>query len=68
MVFIFRFSQQTRVVMSQHPSFKALGGGNKKRRNVLKRFERIVVLRRRGKFADGEGTRVTGLPKTKPDV
>ena len=51
--------------MSQHPSFKAGGSSNKKRRNVLKRFERVSLLNKRGQWKDGE--RVTGLAKTKPE-
>jgi small basic protein (TIGR04137 family) len=50
--------------MSQHPSFRAPGGIQKKR-NVLKRFERVELLRKRGQYTDGQ--RVTGLPKTKPE-
>ncbi len=33
------------------------------RRNVLKRFERIDILKKQGKYKDGQ--RVWGLPKTK---
>ena len=51
--------------MSQHPSFKAGSSASKKRRNVLKRFERVSLLEKRGQWKDGE--RVTGLVKTKPD-
>lgn len=51
--------------MSQHPSFKAGGGSSKKRRNVLKRFERIILLRKRERWSNGD--RVIGLPKTKPE-
>jgi small basic protein (TIGR04137 family) len=51
--------------MSQHNSFKALGSGGKKNRTVLKRFERIDLLRKRGQWE--EGKRVVGLRKTKPD-
>ena len=50
--------------MSQHPSFKA-EGGNKKKRNVLKRFERIALLQRRGEWQEGD--RVQGLRKTLAD-
>lgn len=35
------------------------------KRNVLKRFERVELLRKRGQYKEGE--RVTGLRKTKPD-
>jgi small basic protein (TIGR04137 family) len=34
------------------------------KRNVLKRFERVAVLKKRGEWT--EGSRVTGLKKTKP--
>jgi len=50
--------------MSQHKSFKP-PGGNVKRRNVLKRFERIDLLKKRGQWKDGD--RVVSLVKTKPD-
>jgi len=49
--------------MSQHRSLKGastLGA----RRNVLKRFERVEILKKRGLWKPGD--RVTGLPKTKP--
>lgn len=49
--------------MSRHKSFgKANKGGQK--RNVLKRYERIDVLRKLGKWEDSEAKKVTGLPKT----
>jgi small basic protein (TIGR04137 family) len=51
--------------MSQHPSFKAGGGTSKKKRNVLKRFERVALLAKRGQWKSGE--RVQGLRKTRPD-
>lgn len=53
--------------MSQHNSFKSQGGASQKRRNVIKRFERIALLKKRGQFQDREGARATGLPKTKPE-
>lgn len=49
--------------MSRHPSFGKSNKGVKKR-NVLKRFERIEVLRKLGKWVDGENQRATNLPKT----
>jgi small basic protein (TIGR04137 family) len=52
-------------IMSQHNSFKAAGGGGKKNRTVLKRFERVDLLRKRGQWEDGN--RVIGLRKTKPE-
>jgi len=51
--------------MSQHRSLRAastLGG----KRNVMKRFERIEVLKKRGQWKAGD--RITGLRKTKADV
>ena len=50
--------------MSQHPSFKVGAASGKKRRNVLKRFERVTLLQKRGDWKEGD--RVTGLVKTKP--
>ena len=50
--------------MSQHSSFKSGGAASSKKRSVLKRFERIDLLRKRGMWKDNG--RVTGLPKTKP--
>lgn len=48
--------------MSQHSSLKAASKITTKR-NVMKRFERIDVLRGRGKWKEGD--RALGLPKTK---
>lgn len=49
--------------MSRHPSYgKAVGTA--KKRNVLKRFERIDVLKKLGRFNVETQKRVTGLPKT----
>jgi small basic protein (TIGR04137 family) len=51
--------------MSQHRSLRAastLGG----KRNVLKRFERTALLKKRGQWKDGD--RITGLRKTKPEA
>lgn len=49
--------------MTRHRSY---GRSSKtaKKRNVLKRFERVDVLRKIGRWKDGENTKVTGLPKT----
>lgn len=52
--------------MSQHPSFKAGGAGSKKKRNVLKRFERVSILRKRGEWKPEQG--VMGLKKTLPEA
>ena len=51
--------------MSRHRSLRSsntLGAT----RNVLKRFERVALLRKRGQWK--EGARVTGLRKTKPEA
>ncbi|NOX98789.1 MAG: small basic protein [Verrucomicrobia bacterium] len=54
--------------MSQHPSLKLSKNVGSKRSvlKVLKRFERIKLLRTRGEWK--EGTSPLGLPKTKPDA
>jgi small basic protein (TIGR04137 family) len=51
--------------MSQHRSLKGSSTITAKR-NVLKRFERVDTLKRRGVFKPGQ--KVIGLPKTKPDA
>jgi small basic protein (TIGR04137 family) len=51
--------------MSQHSSLRAASTSGSKR-NVLKRFERVELLKRRGQWKEGD--KVTGLRKTKPDV
>lgn len=52
--------------MSQHPSLKASGGGLVTKRNVMKRFERVAILKKRGQWKEGD--RVQGLRKTKPEI
>ncbi len=49
--------------MSRHPSYGKSSKSDKKR-NVLKRFERIDVLKKLGRWKEGEDKKVTGLPKT----
>ncbi len=49
--------------MSQHPSLKSSKTVGAKR-SVLKRFERIKLMRARGEWK--EGTSPIGLRKTKP--
>jgi small basic protein (TIGR04137 family) len=49
-------------LMSIHRSLK-VSGKIRKKRNVLKRFERIDVLKDDGRYGDGQ--KVWGLPKTK---
>jgi len=51
--------------MSQHRSLKG-ASTIAARRNVLKRFERVEVLKKRGQWK--KDSKVIGLPKTKPDV
>ncbi len=50
--------------MSQHPSLKGKSTIAAKR-SVLKRFERVELLQKRGQFKDGQ--KVIGLPKTRPE-
>ncbi|MCP4846629.1 MAG: small basic protein [Verrucomicrobiaceae bacterium] len=50
--------------MSQHRSLKGSSSVGAKR-SVLKRFERVKLLKSRGQWKDGETP--LGLPKTKPD-
>ena len=49
--------------MSRHTSFGKANKGAKKR-NVLKRFERVDVLKKLGRWDESKNTRVTSLPKT----
>lgn len=49
--------------MSVHPSLKTKGAVAE-RRNVMKRYERIDLLKKEGRFQDGD--KAWGLPKTKP--
>lgn len=49
--------------MSQHNSLRSSSTLGAKR-NVLKRFERVELLRKRSQWKAGD--RVTGLRKTKP--
>ena len=51
--------------MSQHRSLKGASKITAKR-NVLKRFERVELMKKRGTFK--AGARVIGLPKTKPEA
>lgn len=50
--------------MSQHPSLKSSKTVGAKR-SVLKRFERVKLLKARGEWK--EGMHAVGLPKTKPE-
>jgi small basic protein (TIGR04137 family) len=51
--------------MSQHRSLKGPSTIAAKR-NVLKRFERVEILKQRGQYKQGD--KVIGLRKTKPPV
>ncbi len=51
--------------MALHNSLRASSNLGAKR-NVLKRFERVELLKKRGQWKSGD--RVTGLRKTKPDA
>jgi small basic protein (TIGR04137 family) len=48
--------------MSQHPSLRS-SGKDKAHRSVLKRYERVKLLKEKEKWTDGES--VYGLPKVK---
>jgi small basic protein (TIGR04137 family) len=62
---VFRDTEEAKrsIFMSMHRSLKAASKIVTKR-NVLKRYERIELLRSRGKWKEGD--RALGLPKTKP--
>ncbi|MBI61968.1 MAG: small basic protein [Verrucomicrobiales bacterium] len=49
--------------MSRHRSLRTAGSIGAKR-NVLKRWERVALLRKRGQWKNGDS--VCGLRKTKP--
>ncbi|MDR2735823.1 MAG: small basic protein [Puniceicoccales bacterium] len=51
--------------MTQHSSFKRAGSSVGSKRSVLKRLERVDLLRKRNQWK--EGRRLFGLPKTKPE-
>ena len=53
------------IFMSQHRSLRSSGTIAAKR-NVLKRFERVDLLKKRGQWKEGRS--VMNLPKTKPDA
>jgi small basic protein (TIGR04137 family) len=51
--------------MSQHRSLKGASTITAKR-NVLKRFERVELLKKRGQYKQGD--KVVGLRKTAPEA
>jgi len=57
------FFSTRKTIMSQHTSLKGSSKVSAKR-NVLKRFERIELLKQRGQWKEGD--RGQGLRKTKP--
>lgn len=52
-------------IMAMHNSLRATSTLGAKR-NVLKRYERVEILKKAGSWKEGD--RVTGLRKTKPPV
>jgi small basic protein (TIGR04137 family) len=60
-----RAAQIEDLIMAQHRSLRAASTLGAKR-NVLKRFERVELLKKRGQWKQGD--RVTGLRKTKPEA
>ena len=61
----FEPEERTNKFMSQHRSLRAASTLGAKR-NTLKRFERVALLKKRGQWKTGD--RVTGLRKTKPEA
>jgi small basic protein (TIGR04137 family) len=51
--------------MSQHASLKKSSSIGAKR-SVLKRYERVKLLQKRGQWENGQSP--VGLPKTKPEA
>ena len=51
--------------MSQHRSLRT-SSATATKRNVLKRFERVDLLKKRGQWKEGD--RVLGLRKTRPEL
>ncbi len=52
--------------MSQHPSLKSSGGASSTKRSVMKRFERVKLMKKRGQWKEGQSP--IGLPKTLPEL
>ena len=52
--------------MSQHSSLKSGGASIGAKRSVLKRFERVKLMKKRGIWKEGQSA--IGLPKITPDV
>lgn len=60
-----RFSHLSINLMSQHPSLK-LSGATSTKRSVMKRFERVKLMKKRGTWKEGQSP--IGLPKTLPEL
>ena len=52
--------------MSQHASFKKSAASAGVSQTVLKRYDRIALMKKRGQWKEGRS--VLGLPKTKPEA
>ena len=52
--------------MSQHRSLKSSGGSVGAKRSVLKRGERVKLLKARGQWKEGRS--LHNLPKTQPEA
>lgn len=52
--------------MALHRSLRSAGGATSAKRNVLKRFERVELMKKRGQWKDD--MKVIGLPKTRPEA
>lgn len=55
-----------RIQMSQHPSLKSSGGNVGTKRSVMKRFERVKLMKKRGQWKEGQSA--ISLPKTLPEL
>ena len=52
-------------IMSQHSSLKSARSAVGAKRSVLKRFERVKLMKKRGHWKEGQSA--LGLPKTLPE-
>ena len=60
------FCQKAGGFMSQHASFKKSAASAGASQTVLKRYDRIALMKKRGQWKEGRS--VLGLPKTKPEA
>jgi small basic protein (TIGR04137 family) len=63
---LLKFSISIQKIMSQHPSLKSSGGSVGTKRSVMKRFERVKLMKKRGQWKAGQSA--IGLPKTLPEL